>query len=177
MLNRWRQLKGQWHPLAKRLETDPSYRLRSYQEVQLAAEVGFTIDVNQATVDDWLKLPGISIRQAQTLHQLRGAGIQFYCVEDLAAALGTSVAHLTPLAKVLVFCHYDRDGAITPYALNLNRASLEQLSQLPYVSPQLANNIVRDRTHHGPFQSLVDFQHRLGLSPEHIQHLMHYCHT
>ena len=60
----WQNLRRQIHPLASRL-TDQGYRLRSQGEVDLAAELGFSLDVNQATVDDWLRLPGISIRQAR----------------------------------------------------------------------------------------------------------------
>jgi len=114
VLKRWRQFTGTLHPLARRLASDPTYRLRSYQEAQLAAELGFTIDVNQATVDDWLRLPGVSIRQAQTLAQLRGTGVQFYCLEDVAAALGVSSSQLQPLGGVLAFCHYDEASPIAP---------------------------------------------------------------
>jgi DNA uptake protein ComE-like DNA-binding protein len=145
VLNRWRQLTGKLHPLARRLETDPTYRLKSYQEAQLAAELGFTIDVNQATVDDWLRLPGVSIRQAQTLARLRGVGIQFYCIEDLAAALGVSTSQFQPLARILAFYHYDHASPITPQPLGLNLASREQLSCIPGMNHQLATAIVQDR--------------------------------
>ncbi|MEB3250536.1 MAG: ComEA family DNA-binding protein, partial [Cyanobacteriota bacterium] len=63
----WQRLRRQLHPLASRLAQEPGCRLRSQGEVDLAAELGFSLDVNQATVDDWLRLPGISIRQAQVL--------------------------------------------------------------------------------------------------------------
>jgi DNA uptake protein ComE-like DNA-binding protein len=170
----WQQLKGKLHPLARRLESDPTYRLRSYQEVHLAAELGFTIDVNRATVDDWLRLPGVSIRQAQTLTQLRGMGMQFYSVDDLAAALGVSSAQLQPLGGILSFCHYDDCSAIAPRALSLNHASSEQLSKIPGVTHHLAAKIVHERTSRGPFHNLADLQKRLGLSAEQIQALMYY---
>ena len=174
MLRNWRQLQGQWHPLARRLKSDPTYRLQSYQEVQLAADLGFAIDVNQATVDDWLRLPGLSIRQAQTLAQLRSMGTQFYCIEDLAAALGTSLSQLRPLAKVLLFCHYDEVSAISPQPISLNHASPDQLSRIPGMPSHLVQTIVRDRALRGPFATVADLQKRLGLSAEQIQFLMHY---
>lgn len=177
MLDRWRQLKEQWHPLARRLATDPAYRLQTYQEVQQAAEFGFSVDVNQATVDDWLRLPGISIRQAQLLHQLRGTGVQFYCLEDLAAALGVSVAHLQPLAQVLSFCHYDWDGALMPQPLSLNQADLNQLCRVPGMTTQWAGLIVRDRIHRGPFKNIADLQYRLGLPADLVQTIMYYLRT
>lgn len=153
---------------------DPGYRLQSYQEVHVAAAMGFTIDVNRATVDDWLRLPGISIRQAQTLHQLQGVGVQFYCIEDVAAALGIPAGQLTPLTKVLSFCHYDEVSAIAPQPLSLNHAGVEQLRQIPGLSSHLADCIVRDRTLRGPFQTLADLQKRLGLSADQVQALMYY---
>ena len=174
MLKRWRQFKGQWHPLARLLASDPTYRLKSYQEAQLAADLGFTIDVNRATVDDWLRLPGISIRQAQTLNQLQAMGMQFYCVDDLAAALGISTAQLQPLERVLSFRHYDDMGAIAPQPLSLNLASHEQLSQVPGMTYQLAVMIVRDRALRGPFHTLADLQNRLRLPAEQMQALMYY---
>jgi len=170
MLNRLRRLTEQWHPLAKQLRSDPTYRLQTFQDVQRAADLGFTLDVNQATIDDWLKLPGISIRQAQTLAQLRRAGVQFYCVEDLAAALGVPLKQLQPLMGVLQFCHYE--DSLQP--LSLNQASFEQLSRIPGMTSQLAWVIVGDRAHRGPYQTLADLHTRLGLSPEQIQALMYY---
>jgi DNA uptake protein ComE-like DNA-binding protein len=174
VFERWQQLKARWHPLAKRLETDPAYRLETYQDVRVAAAFGFAIDVNRATVDDWLRLPGISIRQAQILYQLQRAGVQFYCLEDIAAALGISVSHLQPLGGVLSFCHYDEAGLIAPQPLNLNQASLEQLQRIPGITTQLAGLILRDRTRFGPFNSIADFQRRLGIPADILQNLMYY---
>lgn len=72
--------------LQQRLRQDPYYRLRSFEEVALAAAIGIKIDVNQATVDDWLRLPGISIHQGRSLVQLTSQGVQFYSLDDVAAA-------------------------------------------------------------------------------------------
>lgn len=172
LLKRWRTLKAQLHPLASRLTKDPHCRLQSYDEVTLAAELGVAIDVNQATVDDWLRLPGISIRQAQGLNRLRLSGVQFYCLDDLAAALGQSSTQLAPLASVLVFCHYD--VAASPPALSLNQASCQELCRLPGMSPQLAETIVWDRLRRGHYHDLADLQGRLQLPPETIQQWIYY---
>jgi DNA uptake protein ComE-like DNA-binding protein len=177
VLERWQKLTGRRHPLAKRLASDPCYRLQTYREVQLAADLGFTIDVNRATVDDWLRLPGVSIRQAQQLQQLRGSGVQFYCIEDIAAALGISVAHLQPLARVLAFCHYDQAGGLAPQPLSVNLADPGQLCRIPGVTPQMAQLIVRDRGQRGPFQNIADLQKRLAMPADLVQALMHYLST
>ena len=137
MFKRWQSLRAQFNPLASRLAVDPSYRLRSYHELAQAAQLGFSLDVNRATVDDWLRLPGLSIRQAQGLVRLRQGGVQFHCLEDLAAALGVSAGSLSPLAPVLSFCYYEEHQGTLP-SVNLNQASTQQLGAIPGLPLELA---------------------------------------
>lgn len=168
-------LRAQVTPLASRLRQDPSYRLRSYQEVEQAARLGFTLDVNRATVDDWLRLPGLSIRQAQGLVRLRQAGVQFHCLEDMAAALGVAAAQLSPLAPVLSFCYYDNLSGALP-SLSLNQATADQLCAVPGMPLALAQAVVQERSRRGPYHDLADLQRRLGLAPDLVQTLMYYLH-
>ncbi|WP_026072352.1 ComEA family DNA-binding protein [Nodosilinea nodulosa] len=173
MLRRLQLLRAQLNPLASRLSQDPAYRLRSYQEVEQAARLGFAVDVNQATVDDWLRLPGLSIRQAQGLVRLRQAGVQFHCLDDVAAALGVAPTQLRPLAPVLSFCYYDEHSGTLP-RLGLNQATAGQLCGLPGISPALAQALVQERSRRGPYQDLADLQRRLELAPDLVQALMYY---
>ncbi|MFW6358396.1 MAG: ComEA family DNA-binding protein, partial [Chroococcales cyanobacterium] len=103
-------LSAKLNPVRQRILNDPYYRLRSLQEVAIAAELGLKLDVNRASVDDWLRLPGISIHQARSLVELSGMGVQFLCLEDLAAALSVSIGRLKPLEPVLYFSYYDSDS-------------------------------------------------------------------
>lgn len=153
-------------PLARRLQ-QPTYRLRDYQEVAQAARLGFRLDVNQATVDDWLRLPGLSIHQARALDQLRQGGVPLLCIDDVAAALDLPSARLAPLAPVLDFRYY----APAPPPLSLNRATLAQLRQV--LSPALAAAIVGERYHRGAFRSWADLQQRLALAPDTVHQLIH----
>jgi DNA uptake protein ComE-like DNA-binding protein len=151
---------------------DPYYRLRSLAEIATAAELGIKIDVNRAGVDDWLRLPGISIHQARSLVQLSQSGVQFYSIEDIAAALNLSVQYLRPLAPVLSFCYYEESDAIG--RVNPNTASVDRLRQIPIVDASLASTIVENRMAIGPYRNLVDFQQRLSLSGQLTGQLMHY---
>lgn len=173
MLKRWQSLRAQLSPLASRLSQKPGYRLGSYQEVAQAARLGFVVDVNRATVDDWLRLPGISIRQAQSLVRLRQAGVQFHCLDDIAAALGVAPTQLRPLVPVLSFCYYEEHSGTLP-TLGLNQATVHQLCAVPGVSPALAQAVVQERSRRGPYRDLADLQRRLGLAPEVVQSLMYY---
>lgn len=172
LFSRWRQLTAAVHPLRTSLEQNPYYRFQSYQEVNLAASWGFRLDVNRASPDDWLRLPGLSIHQARLLSQLTGAGVQFHCVEDVAAALNLPAAALLPLAPVLAFYYYTPIGE-APDKTDLNTASTQELAALPPLTPAQANAIVRERQS-GPFRDAAQFQARLRVTPELMERLLHY---
>lgn len=163
-----------WQPIRARLQNDPYYRLQSAEEIAIAAELGIRIDVNQASVDDWLRLPGISIHQARSLVELSGMGVQFYCLDDLAAALSVPIGRLKPLQPILNFCYYDADSLATPQQVNPNTASIEQLTKIPGVDLFLARAIVQTRQEGGVYRNLADVQRRLSLAPELISELMYY---
>lgn len=160
--------------LKTRIQNDPYYRFRSLDEIRIAAQIGVSIDVNQATVDDWLRLPGLSIHQARMLTQLSQSGVQFVCVEDIAAALGVSIQRLKPLEPILKFCYYDPDSIYQIKRINLNVASAEELMQIAIVKPVLARAIVRNRNLNGNFKNLIDLQQRLSLTAQTVGQLMHH---
>ncbi len=164
----------QVQPLRSRLLNDPYYRFQTLDEIKLAAELGLSIDVNQATMDDWLRLPGISIHQARSLVALQHAGVQFHALEDVAAALSLPVQQLQGFAPILKFCYYDRQSPCVVQTVPINTASVEQLTRIPAVDLFLARAIVEQRQRDGRFQSMADVQQRLNLSTELISALMHY---
>ncbi len=158
--------------LRSRILEDPYYRFQSAFDIAVAADLGVQIDVNQAGVDDWLRLPGISIHQARQLVALSQAGVAFYSISDLAAALNLPMSRLQWLAPVLSFQYYDRELALP--SVKINQAPVAELIQIPQISPELAAEIVDLRERDGKFTDLVNFQQRLGLSGESIGELMHY---
>lgn len=160
--------------LRRKVEADPYYRFQSVAEIQAAAALGMGIDVNRAGVDDWLRIPGVSIHQARSLASLIESGVQFYCVEDVAAALGVPSSRLAQVEPILRFQYYDWNSLARTDRLDLNGADVEALKALPSVGPVLARAIVRHRTSHGPYRSLVDLQDRLNLPQETTAVLMHY---
>ncbi|NJM57474.1 MAG: hypothetical protein HC857_08605, partial [Synechococcales cyanobacterium RU_4_20] len=130
--------------LRLRLQQNPGLRFDTLSEVSLAADLGVRIDANQASVEDWLRLPGLSIHQARSLTQLSRSGVQFHCLEDLAAGLGISVGQLTGWEPVVQFCFYDPEG-LSAIALNPNQASVAALMELPAMTRELAEAIVQQR--------------------------------
>lgn len=173
-MNKWLPLNLKLQKLRGKLLSDPYYRLQSAEEVQMAAELGLGIDVNQATVDDWLRLPGLSIHQGRSLVELSRAGVVFYCIEDVAAALGLPVQRLAPLKPLLNFNYYDHFSLDQTQQINPNTASVESLSKIPFMDLSLAQTVVENRLAGGPYRSLADFQQRLNLPGDAIAQLMYY---
>lgn len=153
--------------------TDPYYRFQSIAEVEQAAALGVRIDVNRAGVDDWLRLPGLSIHQARTLTELTQAGIYFHCLEDIAAALTLPVQRLQALTPVLLFCYYSAESLTTIQPVNANTSTAGQLLRVPAIDLYLARLIVQNRVQ-GPYRNLPHLQRRLGLSAELTAKLLHY---
>lgn len=153
-----------------RILTDPYYRFQTTEELQLAASLGVRIDVNQAGIDDWLRLPGLSIHQARTLTELTQAGIQLHAIEDIAAVLNLPLQRLKPLEAILQFCYYDSTSIHTIQPIDANTASLEMLTRIPAIDLYLARLMVQNR----PYRNLPHLQRRLSLSSELTAQLMHY---
>ena len=163
----------QWLPsIRTKLLNDSYYRMQTNAEIAIAADLGIMIDVNRAKVDDWLRLPGLSIHQARNLVQLCQAGVQFCCIEDIAAALSISVQHLQPLTPVLKFCYYDEISTVKVISPNI--ATIEQLAEIPAIDLALAQFIVQNRHLQGTYRNLADFQRRLSLPGAVISQLMYY---
>jgi DNA uptake protein ComE-like DNA-binding protein len=169
-LTDWLHHLLQLRPFGWQLD-DPYYRFRSVMEVRRAAANGQKIDVNQATVDDWLRLPGLSIHQARLLVTLSQSGVLFHDMEDIAAALSMPVQRLQPLAPILQFCYYERDPGLL---FNPNWATAEQLSQIPGVNQTLAEHILNERQQRGAYRNLLDFQQRLQIPQPQLAELMHF---
>ncbi len=165
--------KAQIHPLRRRLQQEPYYRFTSFEELQLAASWGFRLEANKATVDDWLRLPGISIHQARTLTALTGNGLSFNCLEDVAAALSIPIQQIQPWSSALQFLYYSAERCLEPIAIDANTATIEALVTIPTVDTFLGRAIVYYRQS-GPYKDLADLQQRLRLTTKATAELLHY---
>lgn len=160
--------------IKNKIINDPYYRFRSLSEIAIAVELGIKIDVNQASVDDWLRLPGFSIHQARSLVDLVGMGVQLVCLEDVAAAISLPVQRLKPLEPILHFEYYDRLSPLSPQKINPNTASLAEIKQINLLDANLAQLILENRQKQGKYRNLGDLQRRLGLDSQVTAKLMYY---
>ncbi|ADI63533.1 helix-hairpin-helix domain-containing protein [Trichormus azollae] len=173
-MNNWLPINLKLQKLRAKLLNDPYYRLQSGEEIQMAAQLGMRIDANQASVDDWLCLPGLSIHQGRSLVELSRSGVKFYCIEDIAAALSVPVHRIEILKPLLNFNYYDDESLANTTQVNPNTATVETLMNIPLMDLYLAEAVVRNRLTAGSYRNLVDFQQRLKLSGEAIAQLMYY---
>ncbi|MEO0868981.1 MAG: ComEA family DNA-binding protein [Cyanobacteria bacterium J06642_11] len=125
-------------------------------------------------MDDWLRLPGISIHQARSLADLSRMGVPMTCWEDVAAVTGISLQHLQSLGDVVKFYYYDPDSVTTFNKVNVNRANVQELMGIPAMQSVLADRLVFYRQRFGPYRDWVDLKHRLQLPPQTIAALLHY---
>ena len=160
--------------LALRLRQRPDHRLRSGDEAQHAAALGWRLDVNRASADDWLRLPGIQPGHVDLLLRLQQGGVQLSGLDDLQRLLDLPHGLLAQWEPLLLFRWYG-DGppaAAAPQRLDLNRSSAAQLEQqLPQLNAERRARLLRERQRQ-PFQDLADLQQRLQLPPAVVEELI-----
>lgn len=159
--------------IANKIKNDPFYRFTSLTEIEIAAKLGVKIDVNQAGVDDWLRLPGISIHQARVLVKLANRGVQLVCIEDIAAVLNLPVLRLSCLEPILYFAYYPQLSLASSQKLSLNQASANALGEIPGCGHDLAQLIVQEKDRNGAYKNFADFQLRLDISHDVLEKLIY----
>ena len=173
-LSSFKKINRHRQAIATRISNDPYYRFQSLEEIKIAAELGIKIDANIASVDDWLRLPGISITQARNLVEITNSGIHFLCLEDLAGALGVSLLKIQGWQPILYFAYYASDSFMAPAKINANNATLQQLITIPNLEKAIAQQILRERESNGLYRHIADLQKRLNLTQDMAYHLMSY---
>ena len=160
--------------IRNKIANDPYYRFQSLREVAIAVDLGISIDVNQATVDDWLRLPGFSIHQARSLVELVQMGVQLVCLEDVAAAINVPLHRIVPFEPILTFAYYDRLSSLSPEKINPNTASIDEITTIVGINSDFAQKIIEERQKNGKYCNIIELKHRLNLDSELISQLMYY---
>ncbi len=154
-------------------------------------EPGETIDPNVAGDVELDRLPGVGAARALRIVQEREEHGPFTSVEDLARVPGigpASVERLRPLLRVdrpgggvpigtSVPAHAanrgptPRDGARSGGLIDLNRATVSQLRELPGVGPVTADRIVAYRREHGGFRTAAELMEVSGIGPRTLERI------
>ena len=158
------------------IQENPYHRLYSPLDIAVAVELGIKIDVNRASVDEWLRLSTISIHQARNLVELSSMGVQFLCLEDIAAALNISCTQIQLFEPLLYFAYYEPTISNVPQRFNINQASVSDLESVYCIDNALACAIVENRHKQGLYKSLANLQNRLKIEGHLMSQLIHYLH-
>ena len=160
--------------LALKLRQDPQLRLHDPSEVRHAAALGWRLDVNRSSADDWLRLPGITPAQVDLLLRLQRGGVQLSGLDDLERLLEIPRSQATAWEPLLLFRWYG-DGAplhASPRPVDLNHAAAAALErELPQLDAVRRARLLRERQR-APFSDLADLQQRLQLPPAVVEELI-----
>ncbi len=158
--------------LALKLRHNPGLRLTTAEEVRHTAALGWRLDANRATADDWLRLPGISPHQVDLLLRLQAGGVQLSGPEDLQQLLELPEAQIRCWEPLLQFRWYGEPAVPQVRQLDLNRASASQIhAALVGLTPERCQRLVRERQR-SPFRDLADLQERLQLPASLVETLI-----
>ena len=131
----------------------------------------WVMDVNRASRDQWLQLPGCSQDTADLLVRLQRGGVQFASADDLFRLLELP-SDLARLWSPHLLFQWHGDAPPQPQAapLDLNNASANQLALLGWPEQRLAN-LISERRRAG-FKDLADLQERLCLPASSVEALI-----
>jgi competence protein ComEA len=142
------------------------------------------IDLNSASQDELDRLPKIGPALAARIIEHRKAKGPFRKVEDLTQVRGIGEATLSEIRKYLrVETSHLPETTPSPSSearaestpsgkagalskVDINRASVEELTKLPKVGPAMARRIIEHRTTNGPFRKVEDLTQVKGIGPK-----------
>ncbi len=153
----------------------------------------YRIDLNRASAADLQQLPGIGPKRADRIVAYREQHGPYQRLEDLEQVdgIGPKIVdrirgrvEITRLATAPVD-HRESllvKGATTSPGLptrplDLNRASAEELAQLPGIGPVLADRIVADRRERGQFQRVSDITRISRIKTKTLEKLLPYVYV
>ncbi len=108
------------------------------------------VDINRATLEDWLRLPGIGEKRAQQIVKFRESLGGFLSIAQLGEMYNLPDSVFQLIQPMLTLDFKD------VHQININAASAEDLDRHPYISTKQAALIVNYRTQHGSFATVED---------------------
>lgn len=144
-------------------------------EVDIPAEYAYTsprlssttIDINQATIEDWQNIHGIGPYFSKKIVGFRDKLGGFSSIEQVGDTYHFPDSIFQQIKPSLILSPILKK-------IEVNTADEKTLAKHPYISYQLAKAIVNYRKQHGDFQSLEDFQKMRVLKAKDVERLSPY---
>ncbi len=151
------------------------------------------IDINSASADQLMALPGIGASKAALIVASRGQQGPFASCQDLQRVNGIgaktveNLAHLctagshapsstsTSTSRIASTSAPASPPAPSGSAIDINSASAKELDALPGIGASKAAAIVEDRQRNGPYASCQDLQRVAGIGAKTVENLAAMC--
>ena len=128
------------------------------------------IDLNAASVDALLVLPGITLASATRLVGERAKRGGFATLEEVGELLHLQPHEVERLRRFVAFHPYTAPSSGAS-RIDVNRASESELARLPGIGPVYAKKAIGARTRNGAFASIDQFAATLNLPPHVVERL------
>lgn len=188
-----------WRPAPSEPTAPPSaaeVRARVEEEVAREEEAsrplsgGEKLDPNSAPEEQLRRLSGIGSVRARAIVQARQAE-PFRAARDLLRVPGIGEATLARIAPHLIFGGPGPRGVVTPppagrgttgdpgprLRVNVNQASAEELTRLPWIGPTRARELLETRRRLGRFRSVDELIEVRGIGPLILERLRPYVYA
>ncbi len=161
--------ENHYHQLEKYIVIEQAVKAKKdFPAFTHTANNNFTIELNSADSLDLLNLNGIGPAFSKRIIRFRDALGGFYNKEQLLEVYG-----MKDSVYLLFEKHLSLDASLVK-KLNINKASMEELSKHPYIRQNTARVIVNYRTKHGFYASAEDLKKTGIITQEMIDKLLPY---
>lgn len=127
-----------------------------------------TIDINNASKEDWMKLNGIGDKLSDRIILFKDKLGGFYSIDQIKEVYGLSEETFNNIKPNLVF------NNSTVQKISINHADYSELSSHPYIKGKLAGEIINYRKKNGTIKSKLDLINSKLMSESDVEKLNPY---